>query len=514
MIRLSVPFAEKDEVKKRGARWNADGRYWFYPGDVLPDDLRRGALRGTPTGPAPQVREIPAADPGTVPQTGVAAAPDAGLFLPPEASTEPFLTVSQLSGLIRAQYYREPAFRQVLVRGEVTNLNEKIRQDGTAHLYFALKDPDALINCILWKDEVRTALEAPLKNGQMVSLKGSLDYYPGQGRTQLKAERIMELGVGSASLALLQLHKKLEQEGLFGPEWKKPIPKHPRAVGIVTSRSGQAIQDICKLAAKRDPYVQLVLYPVIVQGKLAAESIVQGIRTLDAYGVDTIIVGRGGGSDEELYSYNDEAVVRAVFAAKTPVISAVGHAGNWTLIDFVSDKRVATPTEAAEEAVPDVMAELRRLRSLTRELQAVFLGQLLQKKKRLEVQRAALEARHPRRLLDERKTRYAYLKEKMDAAAQAVLQRDKNRFALQDAALRANIGAVFDRKKHRFELAAARLHGLSPTAKLVKGFGYISLAGAPLVSTEQVRTGDTLQIRIHDGELEAGVTKIRRENDA
>ncbi|MBO4838614.1 MAG: exodeoxyribonuclease VII large subunit [Lachnospiraceae bacterium] len=517
MIRLSVPFTEKDEVKKYGARWNPNGKFWYYPGGELPAELRKWALKGTQADAAAKPLETPAVSKTnglSAAEAGLFTAAEAGLFSTQETSPEPFLTVSQLSELIRTHYYREPAFRSLLVRGEVTNLNEKIRQDGSAHLYFSLKDPDALIGCILWKDEVKSALAAPLKNGQMVSVKGSLDYFTGQGRTQLKAERITELGVGNASLALLQLHKKLEQEGLFSPEWKKPIPKHPQAVGIVTSRSGQAIQDICKVAAKRDPYVQLVLYPVTVQGKQAAESIVKGIQALDAYGVDTIIVGRGGGSEEELYSYNDEAVVRAVFAAKTPVISAVGHAGNWTLIDFVSDKRVATPTEAAEEAVPDVMAEMRRLKTLTRELQAVFLGQLLQKKKRLEVQRTALEARHPRRLLEERKTLYAYLKEKMDAAVQAVLQRDKNRFELQEAALRAGIGAVFDRKKHRFELTVARLHGLSPTAKLVKGFGYISLAGAPLVSVEQAQPGDTVEIRIHDGALEAGVTHIRRENDA
>ena len=489
MIRLSVPFAEKDEVKKLGARWNPAGRFWFYPGEELPAELERWAMK----------KDRPPAAALKI-QTGAPA-------------EEPFLTVSQLSELIRGHYYREPAFRRLLVRGEVTNLNEKISQDGSAHLYFALKDPNALVNAILWKDDVKAALAAPLKNGQMVSVSGSLDYFSGQGKTQLKAERITELGAGSASLALLKLHRKLEQEGLFSPEWKKPIPKHPRTVGIVTSKNGQAIQDICKVAGKRDPTVQLVLYPVTVQGKLAAESIVKGIRVLDAYGVDTIIVGRGGGSDEELNAYNDEAVVRAVFAAGTPVISAVGHAGNWTLIDFAADKRVVTPSEAAEEAVPDAMAERRRLKALTRELQAVFLGQLLRKKKRLEVQRTALEAHHPRRLLEERKTRYAYLKEKMDAAMQDILQRDKARLELQRAALHVSIGAVFARKKHRFELAAARLHGLSPTAKLVKGFGYIGLNGAPLTTVEQAKPGDVLQIRIHDGDLEAGVTKIRRNKD-
>ena len=235
MIRLSVPFAEKDEVKKLGARWNPAGRFWFYPGEELPAELERWAMKkDRPPAAAPEI------------QTGVPA-------------EEPFLTVSQLSELIRGHYYREPAFRRLLVRGEVTNLNEKISQDGSAHLYFALKDPDALVNAILWKDDVKAALAAPLKNGQMVSVSGSLDYFSGQGKTQLKAERITELGAGSASLALLKLHRKLEQEGLFSPEWKKPIPRHPRAVGIVTSKNGQAIQDICKVAGKRDPTVQLVL---------------------------------------------------------------------------------------------------------------------------------------------------------------------------------------------------------------------------------------------------------------
>ena len=500
MIRLSVPYAEKDEVKKYGARWNAGGKFWFYPGDTLPEELKRWALKG----------EMPAGAAGTA---GTAGTGQPIPLTEPLPEQESFLTVSQLSELIRDRYYRDPVLHAFTVRGEVTNLNEKIPQDGSAHLYFSLKDPDALVSCILWKDEVKNALAAPLKNGQMVSLKGALDYFPGQGRTQVRAERIAELGAGGASLALLQLHKKLEREGLFSPEWKKPIPGHPRAVGIVTSRSGQAIQDICKIAARRDPFVQLVLYPVTVQGKNAAASIVKGIRVLDAYGVDTIIVGRGGGSEEELNAYNDEAVVRAVFAARTPVISAVGHAGNWTLIDFAADKRVATPSEAAEEAVPDVMTERRRLQSLTRELSSLFRNQLLQKKRRLDVQRTALETWHPRRLLEKRKTRYDYLREKMTAAVQAVLQREVTRYQQQTSALNAGIRAVYERKKHRFELNAARLHGLSPTAKLVKGFGYISLAGVPLTSTAQARPGDLITVRIHDGELEAGVTQVRRETN-
>lgn len=462
MIRLSVDIKEKEKVKRYGARWNPEGRFWYWPGTELPPELEPWALK--PKAPlAETLRE-----------------------------EEQFFTVSELSELIRADYYQNIALRQLRVQGEVCNLNESLPQDGSQFLHFALKDEKALLHCVLWGSDCRQALSAPFKNGQLAAVWGSLDYYGPQGKTQLVVKRLKEAGLGDASLALLKLKQKLEEEGLFSPEWKKPLPKHPRVVGIVTSQNGQAFQDIRDVAGRRNPYVQLVLYPVLVQGKQAAESIIQGIRYLDQYGVDVMIVGRGGGSQEELAAYNSEALVRAVFEARTPLVSAVGHAGNTSLMDLAADMRAATPSEAAELTVPDVMSVLNRLKGLKREGEAGIHYQLLQKKRRLEQQKAILEIHHPRHLLEQR----------------------KNRLALLKTALPLQMRSLWERKQNRFRLAVTQLHSLSPTAKLVKGFGYIQLKGQPLTDVRKARPGDEIRVQIHNGALEAAVSKIdRREED-
>ena len=461
MIRLSVHIAEKEQVKKYGARWNPEGRFWYWPGTELPPELEPWALK----------------------QKGSAGE---------EGGEASFLSVSELSELIRADYYQNPALRQVMVQGEVCNLEEGLPQDGSHFLHFALKDDKALLHCVIWGSDCRQALSAPLKNGQLAAARGSLDYFGGQGKTQLTVRQIKEVGLGDANLALLKLKQKLEEEGLFSPEWKKPLPKHPRVVGIVTSQKGQAFRDIRDVSGRRNPFVQLVLYPVLVQGKQAVESIIRGIRYLDEYGVDVMIVGRGGGSQEELAAYNSEALVRAVFETKTPVVSAVGHAGNTSLTDLAADVRAATPSEAAELTVPDVMSVLNRLKALRREGEAGIHYQLLQKKRRLEREKAQLEIHHPRHLLEQR----------------------KNRLALLKAALPMQMRSLWERRQNRFRLTVTELHSLSPTAKLVKGFGYIQLKGQPLTDVRKARPGDEIRVQIHNGALEAAVTKIdgREEN--
>ncbi|MBP3729245.1 MAG: exodeoxyribonuclease VII large subunit, partial [Lachnospiraceae bacterium] len=250
MVRLRVPFAEKEEVKRLGARWNPSGKFWYYPGEELPEALSPWALQKAPG---------PSAEGGTG-QLALAG-------LSELEAAEPFaaaLTVSQLNERIRSSFRNDPFFTKIRVRGEVTNLNEKLAQDGSAHLYFSIKDSGAILNVVVWKTDVKSALAAPLKNGQMTAILGSVDFFAPQGKIQLRAELIRELGVGEAELALLMRKEKLEKEGLFREEFKKKIPVHPKSIGIVTSRNGQAIQDIQKVARKRNPYIQLYLYHVSV----------------------------------------------------------------------------------------------------------------------------------------------------------------------------------------------------------------------------------------------------------
>ena len=459
--RLNVPYQEKDEAKAYGARWNAMGRYWYFDGE-LPEGLKRWYPEAVPS-KEPAVSE----DKGRLPE----------LF----SDFDAYKTVTQVNDMIQNRFRTTAEFQFIMVKGEVTDF------DGHKgrNYYFSIKDKESLLPCFLWEDTARSALGFELKAGQQVAITGSLELYRARAKSQLVVRSIINIGEGEASLEYLKLKARLEAEGLFDEEHKKPIPRHPRVIGIVTSKDGQAIKDIQKVAAKRNPYVQLLLYHVNVQGVNAVRTIVEGIRALDALRPDTIIVGRGGGSDEELIVYNDERIARAVYAARTPIVSAVGHEGHRPLIDLVADKRAATPTEAAEETVPDVMSDLRQIAQLKENLETLMRGQLERRHLQLDARRSRLETFNPLRLLKERRERLEALKGDLDRS----------------------MGRAVDLRKHRLEVLLANLHGLSPTAKLVRGFGYITVNEKPVASVREVDEGDRIDIRIHDGRIGAVVTE-------
>ena len=346
LYKLSVSFNEKDLVKAHGARWDALNKTWYYMGESLPKELERWY-------------KAPVSNENAQPETTKSIE---NLDLPEKYKD--YRSVTEVNRLISDKYAHVPEFYDILVKGEVTNYNGK----KGAHYYFDIKDDNSLLPCRLWDSVAAEVLKFELEKGQFVAIAGRLEFFERSGQTQLIVREIENIGEGQSNLALIKLKAKLQAEGLFDVIHKKPIPKHPENVGIITSKNGQAIKDICKVAKKRNPYVQLILFHVNVQGINAVNTIVQGIKALDGMGLDSIIVGRGGGSDEELNVYNDEKIVRSVFEAKTPIVSAVGHEGHWTLIDYVSDKRVATPSEAAEETIPDVMTDLKRIELLRKAL--------------------------------------------------------------------------------------------------------------------------------------------------
>ena len=520
---MQVPYREKDQAKALGAKWNFREKYWYCDGElteglrrwyveeenetdsgmpnaheipVVParsdgngrsagSDMTEGNMTGTWTGAgmtADNLTGISPASVGTGSSLTVSPSERRGRIHLPDHR---YKTVSQVNAMILSRFSLTEEFQNIMVVGEVTNYSGHKGQN----YYFAIKDRESLLPCFMWESTAETALTFELKAGQQVAITGHLDYYKAGGKSQLVVRQIMEIGAGAANLAYLQLKAKLEAEGLFDIAHKKPIPKHPKMVGIITSKDGQAIKDICKVASKRNPYIQLILYHVNVQGKNAIPSILQGIKILDDYGVDSIIIGRGGGSDEELMSYNDESIARAVYGAKTPIVSAVGHEGHWTLIDYVSDKRVATPSEAAEETVPNIMIDVERVANLKRSMTVNMKNRLEQRRLMLSAKVSALERYSPERRLQERKDRLEVLSEQM----------------------KSNMQKALDNRKHRYELLVTRLNGLSPTAKLVKGFGYISRDAQPVVSADLVHVDDELKIVIHDGEIQAKVTGVEKK---
>ena len=405
-------------------------------------------------------------------------------------SSSEFRTVSEVNRMIAETYQMTECLNDIFVKGEVTNY----RGPNAGHRYFDIKEGDrAQLSCILWKGTYgRLGLKFELEPGMQVAIIGDLRLYEKTGKTSLHVNYICRLGEGEDNLKYQQLMDRLEKEGLFREDHKKPIPLFPKSVGVVTSMYGQARRDIEQIAKRRNPYVQLVLYHVNVQGEHAVSTIVEGIKKLDEMGLDSIIVGRGGGSDEELKAYKDEAIARAVYEAKTPIVSAVGHEGNWTLIDYVADRRCATPSEAAEITVPDVMTTVRRLRQLESNLRINMRNSLNVRELKLKALMKNLEALSPERLLKERMDRLKHLEE----------------------SLRQGMRRSLDLRMNRYEVLLAGLHGLSPTAKLVRGFGYISSKGRPLLSVGDLKVKDRVDIRIHDGEVRTVVEEIQKNGDS
>lgn len=391
-------------------------------------------------------------------------------------------TVSQVNGYIKNLISSDYLLRNIVIRGEISNC----KYHSMGHIYFTLKDESSSMPCVMFKGSIGSGLKFRLEDGQAVLITGSVNVYERDGRYQLYASKILLADDGKGKLAeeYEKLKIKLYEEGLFDFEIKKPIPKHPKAVGIVTAKTGAAIQDIMNIARRRNPYVQLYLYPAKVQGEGAAETIVRGIETLDKMGLDTIIIGRGGGSIEDLWAFNEEIVARAIFAAKTPIISGTGHEIDNTIADYVADLRAPTPSAAAELAIDNVIDTLNRVKTLRTSIDREMSSKVRDAGFRLEKLKNALERLSPESILRDRQL----------ALAQSV---DKLHRLMEDKLTRI---------KQRLEVDITRLHGLSPTAKLVNGFGYISDSeDKPVTSVRSVKEGDSLTVRVHDGTINTKV---------
>lgn len=386
-------------------------------------------------------------------------------------------SVSQVNAYIKNMFAQDFALSRISIKGEVSNC----KYHTSGHIYFTLKDGLAAIQAVMFASR-RGGLDFELRDGQQVVVKGSVEVYERDGRYQLYASQIAPDGAGDLFRRFEKLRNELEEMGMFAPEYKRPIPKFARTVGVVTASTGAAIRDIINISSRRNPYVQLVLYPARVQGEGAAESIARGIEVLDRMGLDVIIAGRGGGSIEDLWAFNEEIVARAIFRCSTPVISAVGHETDVTIADYVADLRAPTPSAAAELAVFDFgqfEAQLRGARELlARGLKRKIDGVRYQ----TEQYRLKLRLHDPQRQINEKRQRLV--------SAEDELKRLMER-RLSDC-------------RHRLALMSGRLHGQSPLEKLSRGFGFITdEEGRRVDHAASVRPGDRLSIRLADGQIEA-----------
>lgn len=396
-------------------------------------------------------------------------------------------SVSSVNQYIKNMFSREYALSVVFVKGEISNC----KYHSSGHIYFSLKDETSQLTCVMFRGD-RGGLDFRMENGQEVIVGGSINVYERDGKYQLYAKKIVPVGDGQLSERYEQLKKKLELAGYFDEDRKLPIPKYVRRVGIVTAKTGAAIQDMMQIAARRNPYVQLFLYPARVQGEGAAETIVSGISYLDEFGVDVIIIGRGGGSMEDLWAFNEEIVAESVFRCRTPVISAVGHETDYTIADFVADLRAPTPSAAAELAIYDVRQALSELYGY---------------KDRLARNMLAL-VDDARDHMDSAESRLRYLNPQNQ-----ILQKRQHLADLEDRLQRNMLQLVKDRK-HMLAMLSGRLDAQSPLKRLSGGYAYVADEKGRMVdSVRKVKKEDILTLTLTDGRIRTRVEDVAEQEE-
>ena len=393
-------------------------------------------------------------------------------------------TVSQVNAYIKNMFTQDYMLQAVLVKGEVSNC----KYHSSGHIYFTLKDSKGTMNCVMFAGN-RSGLNFRLAEGQQVIAGGTVDVYERDGKYQLYARQIVLDGAGLLYEKFEQLKRELEELGMFSKEYKQPVPKYIRTLGVVTADTGAAVRDIIQITRRRNPYVQIILYPAIVQGDAAAQSIVNGIRALEAMKVDVMIVGRGGGSMEDLWAFNERSVAQAVFDCSIPIISAVGHETDTTIIDFVADMRAPTPSAAAELAVYDIRQLMDVLDGYGSSLQKLMRRRLLDSREQLGSYELQLKYLSPAARIRERKSYALSLEERLQDRMQKVLSV----------------------KRHRLALYVEQMKGLSPLEKLSSGYSYVENdKGQNIRSVDQVSVGEQLHIRVKDGIVSAQVTEVER----
>ena len=388
-------------------------------------------------------------------------------------------TVKQVNAYIKNMFTQDYMLNRIYVKGEVSNC----KYHTSGHIYFSLKDGSGSIACIMFAGN-RNGLGFRMQDGQQVIALGNVTTYERDGKYQLYAKEIILDGAGLLYEKFEALKRELGEMGMFAEEYKQQIPKFAKRIGIVTAPTGAAIRDIMNVSSRRNPYVQLILYPALVQGDGAAASIVKGIQMLDAHGVDVMIVGRGGGSIEDLWAFNEEIVARAIFECKTPIISAVGHETDTTIADYVADMRAPTPSAAAELAVFEYRALENYLDEKRLKLKRTLYQKIQITRMKLERYRVKMNYLHPRTKLQKQQQRSLETEQRMRNAMERKLNLAKQKLAI------------------RIE----QMKGLSPLAKLNQGFSYVTAESGKVVkSVEHVNTNDSLKIYVTDGIVKAKV---------
>lgn len=391
-------------------------------------------------------------------------------------------TVKQVNSYIKNMFKQDFLLNSVSVKGEISNC----KYHTSGHIYFTLKDADAALSVIMFASQA-ARLSFKLKDGMSVVVSGRVDVFDAAGKYQLYANTVQQEGIGELYQKYEQLKQYYEDMGYFAKEYKRPLPAFTKKLGVVTSKTGAAVQDIMNISRRRNPYIQIVLYPAYVQGEHAKQSVVNGIAKLDKLGLDCIIVGRGGGSIEDLWAFNEPEVVEAVFNASTPIISAVGHETDFTLTDFVADMRAPTPSAAAELAVTEVAAVENKIYEYERRLKQQMMYSLTAKRDYLERLKLQMEYLNPVNQIYDKRQRLMNIEDKLNMLIKRCVADNRN----------------------RLRLYASRLEGLSPLKKLDMGYGYIEDSqNDRIVSVSQVSPEDEITVYLKDGSIRSKVIEV------
>lgn len=394
-------------------------------------------------------------------------------------------SVKQVNSYVKNMFSQDFMLNHIYVKGEVSNC----KYHTSGHIYFSLKDESGTIACVMFAS-ARSGLSFRMQEGQNVIVLGSVSVYERDGKYQLYAKEIILDGAGALYERFEALKKELEEMGMFAAEYKQPIPRYVKSVGIVTAPTGAAVRDIINISKRRNPYVQLILYPALVQGEGAAASIVRGIRMMEQQKVDVIIVGRGGGSMEDLWAFNEEAVARAIFECTIPIISAVGHETDTLISDYVADLRAPTPSAAAELAV----YELSSVQIMCEEYKRRMYQQIGQRidfsRRQMEQMAFRLKVAHPRQKLNEQRQYLADL----------------------DSRMRIRMNSVLEESRHKLAIYIEKMKGLSPLQKLNQGYAYVTdKSGRTARSIKDTKQGEVLDVYVTDGRVRTQVMDIYKE---
>ena len=412
-----------------------------------------------------------------------------------------YLTVSQINAYINRKLKLDPNLKNIYVKGELSNINIY----RTGHMYFTLKDENSQISGVMFQS-MRRFLNFEPQDGMKVIVKGKIEVYETNGKYQLYAARITEDGIGALYESYEKLKKKLEKEGLFEDAHKREIPKYPKKIGVVTAETGAAIRDIITTIKKRYPYCEILVFSTLVQGNQAAPQIVRQIRHAQQFDIDTLIVGRGGGSIEDLWPFNEEIVAREIYECEIPVISAVGHEVDFTISDFVADARAPTPTGAAMIAVPDIREITLKLDQLTERLNKSINDKITQNRLKLDNISQKQIFKNPESIYEIKGMNLDNLLNKLEFSSKSIILENKNKlFKLENSNILKNPNEMLRIKKEIYLKNLNKLEVLNPLVTLKRGYTLTKIEGKIVSSAKDVKSGDKLDVEFDDGTINTRV---------